>query len=254
MRKSLKGLVMVGSVAVCLVAGAQQVVVPPAANVAAPAVDAKVVTRLEDKLNDFGGLKRYAAADAALAPQVDGRVVFYGDSITDAWESNGGSFFPGKPYVNRGISGQTTPQMLIRFRQDVIDLHPVAVVILAGTNDIAGNTGPSTLEMIEDNFASMTELAKANGIRVVLASVLPVADYPWKKGLEPAPKIVALNKWIAEYAAKQKVTYLDYYSAMVGDDGGMKPGISKDGVHPNAAGYAIMQPLAEAAIKKALRK
>jgi len=254
MRKSLKGLVMVGSVAVCLAAGAQQAVVPSATSVAAPNVDAKVVARLEDKLNDFGGLKRYAAADAALAPKVDGRIVFYGDSITDAWESNGGSFFPGKPYVNRGISGQTTPQMLIRFRQDVIDLHPVAVVILAGTNDIAGNTGPSTLEMIEDNFVSMTEIAKANGIRVVLASVLPAADYPWKRGLEPAPKIVALNKWIAEYAAKEKVTYLDYYSAMVGDDGGMKPGISKDGVHPNAPGYAIMQPLAEAAIKKALRK
>jgi len=206
------------------------------------------------KLDDFAGLHRYAAANATLAPMEKGRIVFFGDSITDAWVRNGGKFFPGKPYVNRGISGQTTPQMLVRFRQDVIDLHPAAVVILAGTNDIAGNTGPSTLEMIEDNLTSMAELAHANGIHVILASVLPAADYPWRKGLEPAPKIKALNQWIADYCAQKKFTYLDYYTAMAGPDGGMKPGISIDGVHPNAAGYAIMEPLAQAAVDRALAK
>ena len=206
------------------------------------------------KLDDFAGLHRYAAANATLAPMEKGRIVFFGDSITDAWVRNGGKFFPGKPYVNRGISGQTTPQMLVRFRQDVIDLHPAAVVILAGTNDIAGNTGPSTLEMIEDNLTSMAELAHANGIHVILASVLPAADYPWRKGLEPAPKIKALNQWIADYCAQKKFAYLDYYTAMAGPDGGMKPGISIDGVHPNAAGYAIMEPLAQAAVDRALAK
>ena len=176
-------------------------------------------------------------------------MVFYGDSITDAWMLNGGKFFPGKPYVNRGISGQTTPQMLVRFRQDVVDLHPEAVVILAGTNDIAGNTGPSTQEMIEDNFKGMVEIAKANGIRVILASVLPVAQYPWRPTVTGCRgEVEALNAWMKEYCVQEKLTYLDYWTAMAGPDGGMKPGISKDGVHPNAAGYAIMEPLAEAAI------
>jgi lysophospholipase L1-like esterase len=206
---------------------------------------------MRKKLDDWAQLGRYAEADAALAAHEEGRVVFYGDSITDAWVRNGGTFFPGKPYVNRGISGQTTPQMVVRFRQDVIDLHPVAVVILAGTNDVAGNTGPETPEMIEDNFRSMTELARANGVRVVLASVLPASGYPWKRSAgDPAEKIRALNEWLKGYAAAQGVTYLDYYSAMVGPDGGMKPGISIDGVHPNAAGYAIMEPLAEQALAK----
>ena len=205
--------------------------------------------RMKKELEDWEQLGRYRAADAALPAVAAGRVVFYGDSITDAWELNGGSFFPGKPYVNRGISGQTTPQMLVRFRQDVVELHPEAVVILAGTNDIAGNTGPSTQGMIEDNFKSMTEIAKANGIRVILASVLPAAQYPWRPEVADVPaKIEALNAWLKEYCAREKLTYLDYWTAMAGPDGGMKPGISKDGVHPNAAGYAIMEPLAEAAL------
>ncbi|WP_220464899.1 SGNH/GDSL hydrolase family protein [Granulicella sp. 5B5] len=212
--------------------------------------EVRKIASLQAKVDDFAGLARYRAADAELAPMEKGRVVFYGDSITDAWVRNGGKFFPGKPYVNRGISGQTTPQMLIRMRQDVIDLHPDAVVILAGTNDIAGNTGPSTLGMIEDNLMSMTELAKANHIRVVLASVLPTADYPWHRGQNPAPKIRELNAWIAEYCMQKKMTYLDYYSAMADANGGMKPGISIDGVHPNAEGYAIMEPLAEKALGK----
>src|SRR5262249_25423424 len=153
-----------------------------------------------------------------------------------------------------GISGQTTPQMLVRFRQDVVALQPEVVVILGGTNDIAGNTGPSTLEMIEDNLASMTELARVNGIRVVLASVLPAADYPWRRGLDPAPKIVALNSWIKEYAQRVAAVYLDLHSAMADERGGMKPELSRDGVHPNAAGYALMSPLTERAIAEALRR
>ncbi|WP_433967484.1 GDSL-type esterase/lipase family protein [Tunturiibacter gelidiferens] len=154
--------------------------------------------------------------------------------------------------MNRGISGQTTPQMVVRFRQDVIDLHPAAVVILAGTNDVAGNTGPMTPQMTEDNFRSMIDLAKANGIRVIVASILPVADYPWKPGLAPAPKIKALNDWLKGYCVNHSVTYLDYYAAMVGQVGGMKAGISFDGVHPNARGYTIMAPLAQAAIDRTL--
>lgn len=204
---------------------------------------------MQKQLEDWAQLSRYAAADAALPANQPGRVVFFGDSITDAWTRNGGSFFPGKPYVNRGISGQTTEQMVVRFRQDVVDLHPVAVVILAGTNDIAGNTGPETPEMIEDNFRSMVDLARANHIGVVLASVLPASGYPWKRSAgDPAEKIRSLNGWLKGYAAQQGITYLDYYSAMAGPDGGMKPGISIDGVHPNAAGYAIMEPLAEKAL------
>jgi lysophospholipase L1-like esterase len=205
--------------------------------------------KMKAELQDWAQLGRYRAADQALPAEAAGRVVFYGDSITDAWEYNGGSFFPGKPYVNRGISGQTTPQMLVRFRQDVVALHPETVVILAGTNDIAGNTGPSTPEMIEDNFKGMVEIARANGIRVILASILPAAQYPWRPEIADVPaKIAAVNAWLKDYCAQEKLTYLDYWTAMAGPDGGMKPGISKDGVHPNAAGYAIMQPLAEAAI------
>jgi lysophospholipase L1-like esterase len=162
--------------------------------------------------------------------------------------------FAGKPYIDRGISGQTTPQMLVRFRQDVIALKPAVVVILAGTNDIAGNTGPSTIEMIEDNLASMAEIAQANGIAVVLSSVLPVFDYPWRPGLTPAPKIVALNAWMKQYAAAHGAVYLDYHSAMADERQGMKPDLASDGVHPNEAGYRIMAPLAEKAIAEALRR
>ncbi len=251
--------VMVGMMAVGVRGFAQQsapaapAVAAPAAPVAAAAESQQKmemkVARMELELEDWAQLERYRAANAALPATEPGRVVFYGDSITDAWVKNGGKFFPGKPYVNRGISGQTTPQMLVRFRQDVVELHPEAVVILAGTNDVAGNTGPSTLGMIEDNLRSMTEIAKANGVRVILASVLPVATYPWRPSVaNPAGKVEELNAWIKGYCAQEKLTYLDYWSAMAGPDGGMKPGISLDGVHPNAAGYAIMEPLAEAAL------
>jgi lysophospholipase L1-like esterase len=205
---------------------------------------------------DWAGLNRYRAANAELGPPKAGerRVVFYGNSITDAWAAHFPAMFPGKPYVGRGISGQTTPQMLIRFRQDVVALQPAVVVILAGTNDIAGNTGPSTQGMIADNLMGMVEIAQANGIRVVLSSVLPVSDYPWKPGLEPGPKIVALNAWMREYAASHGVTYLDYHSAMVNDKLGLDPDVAADGVHPTAKGYRLMATLAEQAIAAALAR
>ena len=205
---------------------------------------------------DWANLRRYAQENAALpAPAAtEDRVVFMGNSITEAWAKSFATQFPGKPYIGRGISGQTTPQMLIRFRQDVVALRPKVVVILGGTNDIAGNTGPSTLEMIEDNSASMTEIAKANGIRVVLASVLPVYDYPWKKGLEPAAKIVALNAWLNSYAARAGAVYVDFHGAMKDERDGMRADLANDGVHPTPAGYAIMGPLIEKAIAEALKR
>jgi lysophospholipase L1-like esterase len=206
--------------------------------------------------NDWANLERYRRANDSLPPPAPGerRVVFMGNSITDSWASYFPQMFPGKPYVGRGISGQTTPQMLVRFRQDVIALNPAVVVILAGTNDIAGNTGPSTLEMIEDNLMSMTELARANGIRVVLSSVLPVYDYPWRQGLQPAAKIVALNAWMKSYAARVGVVYLDYHSEMADERQGLKAELTRDGVHPTEAGYRVMAPLAEKAIAEALRQ
>ena len=208
------------------------------------------------KLNtqDWPNLNRFRAENTALGLPVNGesRVVFLGNSITQGWIEARPEFFAKRPYINRGISGQTTPQMLVRFRQDVIALQPKVVVILAGTNDIAGNTGPSTLEMIEDNLASMSELASANGIQVVLSSVLPVYDYPWKPGLKPAEKIVTLNAWIKQYCAKKGFIYLDYFSSMVDERNGMKAALTKDGVHANLEGYKVMEPLVEAAIRKAL--
>ena len=210
------------------------------------------LTRIKNDWPNFG---RYREANEKLGqPSAnEKRVVFMGNSITDGWIRSSPEFFAGKPYVDRGISGQTTPQMLCRFRADVINLKPKVVLILGGTNDIAGNTGPSTLEMIEDNLASMAELAKANKIRVILCSILPVYDYPWKPGLQPAEKIVTVNKWIKEYAAKNGCDYLDYFSSVVDDRKGMKAAYSEDGVHPNKAGYKVMEVLAEEAILKALK-
>ena len=206
---------------------------------------------------DFGWLGKFKEADAALAPPAEGesRVVFMGDSITEGWHFTGplGSF-PGKPYINRGISGQTAPQMLVRFRQDVIALKPKAVVILAGTNDIAGNTGPETLEQIEDNLASMADLATANHIRVVLCSILPAVDYRWRPGVTPAPKILAINAWMKAYAAEKGYVYVDFHTAMKDERDGLPAALSRDGVHPLPAGYAVMTPLVEAGIEKALAR
>lgn len=207
-------------------------------------------------LQDWSNLARYGAADQELAAApVKDRVVFLGDSITDAWgQQQGTEFFPGKPYVNRGISGQTTPQMLIRFEQDVVSLKPAAVVILAGTNDIAGNTGPTTNEQIEDNFRSMIAIAKQNHIKIVMASLTPAIAYPWRPEVHPVARIVALNAWIKHEAADQGLVYLDYFSAMADSQDGMKPELTLDGVHPNAAGYRVMTPLAEKAIVEALKE
>jgi lysophospholipase L1-like esterase len=206
--------------------------------------------------NDFGQLNRYRGANGSLRamPSSKDRVVFFGDSITDIWKLE--DYFPGKPYENRGIGGQTTPQMLVRFRQDVIDLHPQAVLILAGTNDVAGNTGPMLSEDIEANLSSMAELAQAHGIRVVFASVLPVHNYTDRSkdffAQRPMERILELNKWLKQYCAANGVVYLDYFSALMDDKGLLKKELADDGLHPNAAGFKIMAPLAEAAIAKAM--
>jgi lysophospholipase L1-like esterase len=221
------------------------------------------LTRAQTRLNDWPQLARYRDANAKVVAPLrnEARVVFMGDSITDSWDDpKFGGFFPGKPYIDRGISGQTTPQMLIRFRADVIDLRPKVVVILAGTNDLAGNTGPMTLKEIEGNLASMAELAKTNSIKTVFASVLPISDYEQRDGkpiiqsTRRAPeKIRALNEWMKAYAVRNKLIYLDYYSAMMDDKGFLREDLSEDGLHPNAKGYAIMAPLAEVSIAKALK-
>jgi lysophospholipase L1-like esterase len=204
---------------------------------------------------DFGQLCRYRAADKALpAPSpAKPRVIFMGDSITELWQERDPSFFT-DGRIDRGISGQTTPQMLVRFRQDVIDLKPAAVHILAGTNDIAGNTGPTTLKTVEGHIASMAKLAEAHGIKVILASVPPAKQFPWRPRINPVPDINAINHWLKSYAVKHGLTYVDYFSAMAGPNKGMKPGLSSDGVHPTKKGYAVMDPLTRAAIKKALTK
>ncbi|MDX6576125.1 MAG: hypothetical protein QOE96_2078 [Blastocatellia bacterium] len=236
---------------------------------ATPAVDpcAEVTaraTRAETKLKDWPALARYHDTNSKTAgpSSKEDRVVFMGDSITDSWQNpNYGGFFPGKPYLDRGISGQTTPQMLIRFRPDVIALQPKVVVILAGTNDIAGNTGPMSLQALEDNLMSMFDLAHANGIRVVFASVLPISDYEKAKdgqpiirsNQRPPERIAALNTWMKTYATSHGGVYLDYFSAMADDKGFLREELSEDGLHPNRKGYDIMAPLAEQAIAAALK-
>jgi lysophospholipase L1-like esterase len=245
---------------------------PPAQQPAAAVGDCKDLPQISasldsanKRLQDWANLARYREFNAQLAPAAKGedRVVFMGDSITDGWSNpKFGGFFPGKPYVNRGIGGQTTPQMLLRFRPDVIALQPKVVVILAGTNDIAGNTGPMTLEETEGNLSSMAELAKAHDIRVVLSSVMPVSDVISRDhggiflqtARRPPEKIIALNQWIKKYADEHAFIYLDYYSATLDDKGALKTELTYDGLHPNAQGYAAMALLAEKAIQQALQQ
>jgi len=204
--------------------------------------------------DDWAHLARYRAANAALpAPAPDERrVVFFGDSITESWPTLMPSFFENRPWIGRGISGQTTPQLLVRFRQDVVDLAPAAVVILAGTNDIAGNTGPATPKMIQDHLMSMADIARANGIAVVLSTILPARHYYWAPAVEPRETIAAVNAWIKDYAVAKGLGFIDYYSALADADGGLRSDLGADGVHPNAKGYAIMARLAEAAVDRAL--
>jgi lysophospholipase L1-like esterase len=226
-----------------------------------PALEKKVDS-MNSRLLDWPQLSRYRDANVTVAAPAknESRVVFLGDSITDGWQQpKFGGFFPGKSYIDRGISGQTTPQMLLRFRPDVIALQPRVVVILAGTNDIAGNTGPMTLEETEGNLASMSELAHAHGIRLVLSSVTPVRDLDTADGKKivqterrPPEKILAVNEWIKKYAADHGDVYLDYFGAMADEKGFLKADLTYDGLHPNAAGYAVMAPLAEKAIAQAL--
>ena len=265
---------------VSTVVSAQTPAQPPAAQAQPPAAGSPPATapstscpevatvlmalmRADARLRDWPDMTRYREANRTLAAPAAGeaRVVFMGDSITDGWQQpRYGGFFPGKPYVDRGISGQTTPQMLLRFRRDVVDLQPKAVVILAGTNDIAGNTGVMTNEEIQGNLASMSELAHAHKIKVVMSSVTPVSEYHVanprvapQTTARPTERIKALNEWMKSYAAEHGDVYLDYFTAMIDDKGLMRTELTEDDLHPNAKGYAIMAPLAEAAIARALR-
>ncbi len=224
-----------------------------------PGLDQYRLRRIAVFTDDFGQLDRYRTANAALKEPARGenRVVFFGDSITDIWHLD--EYFPGKPYINRGIGGQTTPQMLVRFRQDVINLQPKVVVILAGTNDIAGNTGPMRIEDIEADYASLAQLARANDIKVIYSSVLPVHNYTERSkdffAQRSTEKILLLNNWLRQYCAlpSSGCTFLDYFAAMVDDKGMLKKDLADDGLHPNAAGFKIMAPMAESAIEKALK-
>jgi lysophospholipase L1-like esterase len=248
---------------------AQPAAAPPAATLQSSAPSAScpemataltVLMGRDTRMRDWAEMARYRDANKTVAPpaRTDARVVFMGDSITDGWQQpRYGGFFPGKPYVDRGISGQTTPQMLVRFRRDVIDLQPKAVVILAGTNDIAGNTGPMTNEEIQGNLASMSDLAHVHNIKVVFSSVTPISEYHVRgvpqTTARPMERIKALNDWMKSYAASHGDVYLDYFSAMIDDKGLMRAELTEDDLHPNAKGYAVMGPLAEAAIARALK-
>ncbi|MGC2325372.1 MAG: SGNH/GDSL hydrolase family protein [Candidatus Sulfotelmatobacter sp.] len=256
MRPRTKIFAVAAPVLLALTALAQQPTTPAIPSTSSPGLDQYRASRIAIYTDDFGELKRYRDADAALKPPAaaENRVVFLGDSITDYWKLE--DYFPGKPYLSRGIDGQTTPQMLVRFRQDVINLQPKVVVILAGTNDVAGVTGPTRNETIEANYASMAELARLHHIRMVFASLLPVNNYTDDAkesfALRPRERILALNAWIKDYCAKHGLVYLDYFSAMVDDKGMLKRNLSDEGLHPNASGYKIMAPLAEKAIEQAV--
>lgn len=204
--------------------------------------------------NDWPNIRKYQDENSKLPPPAPGenRIVFMGNSITEFWKVNDPGYFT--TYINRGISGQTTPQMLVRFREDVINLKPAVVVILAGINDIAQNTGPIKLEDTFGNIISMVQLARAENIKVVMSSVLPANHFPWRPAITPTEKVIALNKMLKDYADANHIVYLDYYSAMVDDQKGLPSTLSGDGVHPNLAGYKVMEPLAEQSISEALKR
>jgi len=210
----------------------------------------------EQLFHDLADFAHYDSLNASLSPPApqERRVIFMGDSVTEFWATRDPEFFARADFVDRGISGQTTPQMLLRFREDVIALKPAVVHILAGTNDIAGNTGPMDLPAIEANIASMVDLARVNGIQVLIGSVLPAAEFPWRPGLDPGPKIVALNEWLKSYAGSRHLIYVDYYKAMTDGALGIRSDLTPDGVHPSQAGYRVMEPLTKAAIRTALRR
>lgn len=203
---------------------------------------------------DWANLSKYSSENKTLMPlsMKEKRIVFMGNSITEGWKNIDPGFFEGRPYIDRGISGQTTPQMLIRFRPDVIDLKPAIVIILAGINDIAENTGPMTLEETAGNIFSMAQLAKAANIKVIISSVLPANTFPWRPEIKPAEKVIELNILLKQYCEENRITYLDYYSHMVDDKKGLDPRYGDDGVHPNLAGYKVMEGLVENAIKSAI--
>jgi lysophospholipase L1-like esterase len=250
---------IVTAVALTLMLQAAQPAPAPTLSCPDMAMAIRLLLTRDARMSDWQDLGRYREENRRLAPPAAGesRVVFMGDSITDFWPRRS-TFFPGKPYVDRGISGQTTPQMLVRFRPDVIALKPKVVVILAGTNDIAGNTGPMTDEDIEGNLATMAELAKAHGIKVVFSSILPVSESHRNPEMapqtvqRPMARITAINDWMKKYAAENGHVYLDYLSKMIDEKGLLRADLSNDDLHPNAAGYALMEPLAQAAIEQAL--
>ena len=230
---------------------------PPAPDRSSPTPEQDCNRVAREKLfHDLADFARYGPANATLPPPNPGerRVVFMGDSITDSWATVDPKFFARTEFIDRGISGQTTLQMLLRFRQDVVALKPAVVHIMAGTNDIAGNTGPMELPATEANIASMVDLARANGIQVVIGSVLPAKDFNWHPGIDPGPKIVALNKWLRSYSHARHVIYVDYYTALTDGALGMRSDLSPDGVHPSLPGYLIMDPLADAAIRAVPRR
>ena len=254
--RSLWGIALVFVVTSTIAQQSTQAAQPTIPSTGFAGLDQYRASRIAVFTDDFGQLARYRDANAALKPPAPGenRVVFFGDSITDIWHLD--AYFPGKPYLNRGIGGQTTPQMLVRFRQDVIDLRPKIVIILAGTNDIAGNTGPMRLEDIEANYTSIAELARAHDIKVIYSSVLPVHNYTPRAqdffAQRSPEKILELNRWLKTYCASSGCLYLDYFSAMVDDKGLLKRDLADDGLHPNAAGFKVMAPMAETAIEKML--
>src|SRR5437773_7100711 len=228
---------------------------PPAGPTAIATLEEELA-RYRHIVSDWAGLTRYGSENSELPPPApaERRVVFLGAQITELWGQGRAKFFPGKRYLNRGITGQTTPQMLVRFRQDVIALKPRVVVILGGTNDLTGVLGPGTEGTVGDNISSMTELAKANGIRVVLSSVTPVCDcFRTLTDRRPPGKIIGMNRWLKDYAARSGSVYLDYYSALA-DGRAMKKDLTVDGLIPNDAGYEVMAPPAEQAIVQALGK